>query len=244
MSFINPNDPAANSNQRIPPLSLPSEYPYVEFSQYRDGSWERRDVFHGNEGVAHGHITGTYVEHASDGGGRQLIANNFHHYTTGGHTETVDKNQHNKVGGSVVDQHTQDHYTEHGGDKIHVVAGEGINAYNGVNFTHSTAGHHHSSSGDHVSDFNDGNHHHNVAGDSVKFIGGTKYECISKEKGTYLPTGNYDIRLDSGKFQLSTGSDIIIKSSTSITLQVGNQQIIISPSGIVINASNVSINQV
>jgi len=244
LPFINPNDPAANSNQRIPPLSLPGTYPYVEMSQYRDGSWDRRDVTPNNEGFAHGHISGTYVEHASDGSGRQLIANNFHHYTTGGHTETVDKNQHNKIGGSVADHVSQDHYTEHGGDKMHVIGGEGIETFNGINYSHSTGGHQYSSAGDHVSDFNDGNHHHNVAGDSVKYIGGTKYEYIGEEKGTYLPKGNYDIRLDSGNFQLSTGSNITIKSSTSITLQVGSQSIVISPSGITINGSAINMNQV
>ena len=238
-------DPASNTNQRSPPLAYPGSYPYVEFEQKRDGSWIRHDVTPNNENYSFGHISGSFHSHTPQNGGHNvMVTGDQHEYVAQGKSETVDRNQHNKVGGSVVDQHTQDHYTEHGGDKIHAVGGQGINVHNGIHFSHSTAGHQYSSAGDHVSDFNDGNHHHNVAGDSVKYIGGTKYEYIGEEKGTYLPNGNFDIKCDSGKYQLSTGSDIIIKSATSITLQVGSTTIIINSNGVTINASNVSFNQV
>ena len=39
--------------------------------------------------------------------------------------------------------------------------------------------------------------------------------------------GNYDVRVDGGKTQIYSGSDIIITSGTTITLNVGSTSIVI-----------------
>lgn len=230
-------DPASNTNQRLPPLTLPGEYPYVRMFQYRDGSWWRQDEYPGNEGYARGHISGTFYEHSPLGGHKSLTTGQKHEYVTQGASETVDQNQHNKIGGSTVDHVTSDHYAEHGSDRMHATGGDRIHAVGGIKFDHATHGTQQTSTGDHVSDHNDGNHHINVDGDYVRYTGGTKYDYVGGEYGIYLPTGNFDIKLDKGKYQIHCGSDIIIKSDTKITLQVGNSSIVITPTDINIIAS-------
>ena len=57
-----PNGQDKTLNQRIPDLQLPGVYPYVEFTQFRDGSWERRCVEAGFESQSSGHVLGNYEE--------------------------------------------------------------------------------------------------------------------------------------------------------------------------------------
>jgi hypothetical protein len=236
----NPDDPAHNTNQRLPTLSLPGTYPYVRMYQFRDGSWWRQDETPGAEHYSRGHISGTFYEQTVLGGTKSLSTQDGHHYSAR-LTTTVDSNHHNKVGGSEVHQMTQDTFSEHGGDKIHAVGGAHTALSGGLHFSYAQSGTQVASSGDDVSDHNDGNHHHNVLGDAVKYIGGTKYESIGGEYGIHIPAGNMDIKIDNGQCQITCGSNITINSMTAITLNVGSSSILITPNKITITSAAVAI---
>jgi hypothetical protein len=236
LSDLLPNDPAANTNQRAPGLSLPgnlgvnnSPYPYVDFWQSRSGNWTRHDETPGNIGYAHGHVSGTYEEKTPLSGHTSLTVNTHHHYVGAGSTATTEANHDHKLGGSHVQRVGGDHYGEHAGDQMHAIGGDTIHATGGIHFHHATGGTQQTSTGDHSSDHNDGHHHINIAGDHVSYIGGVKYESVSQDKGTYLSNGNMDINVS---------KNYNVQSNTQITIKVGSSVITILPQSIVVHDGN------
>jgi hypothetical protein len=249
--ILNKNDPAHNLNQRLPDLQLPGDYPYVRHFQFRDGSWTRQDETPGSESYSRGHITGTFTEHTVTGGYKSHTAGSSHHYTTEGTTETTDLNRHGKVGSSTVHQIGADHYQEHFNDSMHSIGKSNIQLNGGTKYQHSTGKIEQSSTEDWVTDHNDGHHHHNVDGDHVQYTGNNMYDYIGGEKGTYLPKGNFDIKVTKGKYQVLTGDtinvqskkDIKIESDTKITLKVGSSTIVIEPSKITITSGEIDFSK-
>ncbi len=233
MSNLNPADPAQNTNQRSPPLTLPSvaavgnsASPYIRFSQYRDGSWCRADEYPNNSSYSRGHISGTFMEHTALSGTQEFVVNTHHHYVGGGKTTTSDQNHDNKLGGSHVDRITSDRYAEHGGDQMHAIGGDVIHAVGGILFQHATNGTQVTSTGDHVSDHNDGSHYVNVANDHIQYNQGVKYTYVGSESGYYVPNGNHDTNVR-GKTNFTSGQQI--------TLQVGSTIITINGSSVIIH---------
>ena len=219
----------------------PGQYPYVRFTQFRDGSATRVDETPGNESQAQIHKLGSFEEVDNSGGHKHLKVGQSFDYSALGHTSTVDSNIHERVGGGKVSQVSGDSHVEHAGSMTLAVGNNVTHAIGGVHFTHATGGIHQSSSGDNVTDFNDGNHHHNVKGDAIKFIGGTKYENISGECGTYVPNGNFDVT-SGGNVQF-TCANFTVNSQGGITLNAGGNIIINSPYGqILINVNGITIN--
>lgn len=229
MSTYNPNDPAANTNNRLPDLTLPGEYPYVRFYQYRDGSWERQDEFPGNEGWSKGHISGTYIEHTPLGGTKHFSTNTHHEYIVGGHSQTAELNHDVKIGASVVNRISADHYSEHGNDHITALGGDHVHVTGGSSFLHATNGTQVTSTGDHVSDHNDGSHHVNIAGDDIKFTGGVKYTYANSDIGEYAPNGNKDSNV---------GVNYNIQAGNTITIKVGSSVITVQGQSITIHDGN------
>jgi hypothetical protein len=204
----------SNTNVRMPELMTPGEYPYVRFTQFRDGSWRREDETPNNESQGFGHILGTFEETDNSSGHKHLKVGQSFHYAALGHTDTVDYNSHNKTGGSTVGQVSQDHHQEHGGDRWHATYGDNIHATRGLHYSHGTGGVSHSSTGDKVSDHNDGNDHHNVQGDQISFVGGVKYENVNSESGSFVG-GNHDM-LVNGNFQQTTNKTMKLNANQSI----------------------------
>ena len=236
MSQLLPNDPAANTNQRAPGLSLPgnsgvnnSPYPYVDFWQSRSGNWTRHDETPGNIGYAHGHVSGTYEEKTPLSGHTSLTVNTHHHYVGAGSTQTTDANHDFKLGGSHVNHIGMDHYSEHAGDHMHAIGGDTIHASGGMHFQHATGGTQQTSTGDHTSDHNDGHHHINIAGDHIQYIGGVRYESVGQDKGTYVPNGNFDVNVS---------NNYNMQSNTQITIKVGKSIITVLPTSIIVHDGN------
>lgn len=236
MSDLLPNDPAANTNQRAPGLSLPgnlgvnnSPYPYVDFSQSRSGNWTRHDETPGNIGYAHGHVSGNYEEKTPLSGHTELTVNTHHHYVGSGSTATSEGNHDFKLGGSHVNHIGMDHYAEHAGDRMHAIGGDTIHASGGMHFHHATGGTQTTSTGDHTSDHNDGHHHINIAGDHIQYVGGVKYLSVSQDYGIHVPNGNFDHQ---------TSNNHNIQSNTQVTIKVGSSIITILPTSIVVHDGN------
>ncbi len=210
----------SNTNVRFPQLMAPGEYPYVRFTQFRDGSWERTDETPNNESQALGHKLGSHEETDNSSGHKHLKVGQSFEYAAQGHTSTVDFNSHNKIGGSTVSQVSQDHHEEHGGDKWQAVYGDNIHAVKGLHYTHGSGGISHSSVGDKVTDHNDGNDHHNIQGDHVVFVGGVRYENVNSEYGVYIG-GNYDV-MANGKFQITTNQNYQLNAKANVNISTSN----------------------
>jgi hypothetical protein len=220
------NEP--NYNKRVPDLSPPGQYPYVEFWQFRDGSWTRRDVTPGSETHAHGHITGSFHETDVHGSHKHFQVGMKHDYTVAGHTSTVEMNQHRKHGGSTVDQTSADHFSEHGKDHMRAKGGDTLDASGGIHFHHASQGTQITSSGDHTTDHNDGNHHVNILGDHVTFLGGTKYQQVGAEYGVYTPNGNIDF-MTSKQAQIRAAANINHLTTANFVVNAGaNTQLTLS----------------
>jgi uncharacterized protein (DUF2345 family) len=78
-----------------------------------------------------------------------------------------------------------------------------------------------------------GDQHTSITGDKVDAIVGNKMNIVKGEFGINVQGGgNFDLKVDSGKLQLSSANELTVKSTTKITLAVGNNKIVISPAGI------------
>jgi hypothetical protein len=252
---VNANDPSTNKNQRLPPLTMPGSYPYVEFHQGRSGSWWRRDETPSNEGYSYGHVSGSFHEQNPDGDHKALSSGQEHSYVTQGSTRTVDMNHHEKIGGSTAHQISADHYSEHGNDHMSAIGGDTIHATGGIHFHHATGGTQQTSTGDHVSDHNDGNHHINIEGDHIQYTGGTKYASIGAEYGVYVPNGNIDHTSSGNNQSRANNVNIIAQNNTtincvnftvnatsSILLNVSGNQIQINAMGMTIITATGNVN--
>jgi len=142
---------------------------------------------------------------------------------------------------------------------MHAIGGHHTVSSGGVHFSFADSTEV-ASTGNHVTDHNDGNHYVNMSNDFVTYIGGTKYESIGGEYGIHLTNGNMDIKLDNGNYQINSSanvfvtsgaqvvvnasSNILITSLSGVTIKVGSQSIVITTSGITFNGSAISFNQV
>jgi len=240
-----------DKNQKLPDLANNGTYPYVDFYQFRDGSWHRQDSTPGSESLGWGHKTGSYHEFASDGSWKHFSTNTVHNYNQGGTTSTTEGNHHTKIAGSSVKQTDGDHHSEHGGTVSGAVGQSVISVSGASGYQHAKHGNEQSSSGDTVT-AHDGSIHHSTDGDSIEFISGVRYEHCASEKGSYVE-GNYDIKVN-GNYQLAcqnftvkasgtttinaqtvtiktAAGDIMVESSGKITLKADGGDIDLTASG-------------
>lgn len=233
----------SDKNVKIPNLANNGSYPYVDFSQFRDGSWYRQDSTPNNESIAFGHKKGSFHEFGPDGSWKHFSTNTVHNYNQGGTSETTEGNHHSKIGGSSATQTDGDHHSENGGTVTNAVGQGTIHVSGGSQFFHATNGIEHSTSGD-TATTHDGNIHHSTDGDNIEFTSGVSYEHVGSEKGLYVQ-GNYDIKVD-GNYQVScknftinastvtiktSAGDIIIESSGKITIKADGGDVIVNASG-------------
>jgi len=227
----------SNTNSRLSQLNPPgaNAYPYIEFTQYRDGSWKRKIVYPGRESTSHGDMNGSFWESDPNGSKKDHTIADRWEYTQHGKTQTVEANHDSKIGGSDTKYVSQDEYSEHGNDLMKAIAGSVIHAAGGTTFIHSTKGTQIASTGDHVTDHNDGSHHINIANDHVTFVGNNRYDFVQNEFGVFVSNGNMDFNVNK-KANIQSNEDFTIKSNTSVTIQVGNSAIVVNSMGITIQA--------
>ena len=226
--------PASNTAIRGPALQQPGQYPYIDFTQFRSGSFEREDSTPGSESHAKGHRGGSFEETGVDGSHRHFSVGPKHEYNQSGKTDTTELNQHSKTGGGTVSQIQGDSHSENAGSKLHAIGGDTVHVSAGMHYQHATGGNQQTSTGDLVTDHNEGSQHHNIEGDHVTFIGGTKYQQIGGEYGVFVSNGNYDL-MASGNIQF-TCQNFTVNAASSITLNTPYGTILINNQGITITS--------
>ena len=208
-------------NQRIPDLQLPCGYPYIQFTQHRDGSWERQCVESGFESRSHGHVNGSFEELDYLGSHKSLHIGVLHTYTMGGKTTSVEGNHDEKIGGGTVAYTGGDSHSEQGGGQTKGVHGDVITATGGSTEHYPVGNYTLAPAGDSVHDTNDGSEHKNILGDHIRFTGGVKYDSVGSEHGLFVPNGNSDTNVGKN-LNLQSGQQITIKVGSSIITVLGN----------------------
>lgn len=229
----------ADDNQKLPDSDVTWEYPWNQVRQTAGGHETHYNSTPGKESHREFHPGGTYHETSTNGKRVALTANKDYKVVSEGASKAV---------GGAKDEHTKGgnrHNTEGGvhseiaKDKSGGLFGALAEVIKGMAYQHTKGPKTEIREGGTLQDNNDGDNHHNVLGDKVTFIQGTKYEQISGEHGTHLPSGNMDVQLDSGKYRMKTGNDILIESDTKITFKVGSSTIVMEPGKVTITASEI-----
>ena len=157
-------------------------------------------------------------------------------YTAGGSSEQVDGNR---------DTNTESTSNENvGGDKA---CGVKKNNFTGANkniggtsqgsFINDTNGTTYKTSKGDVVSSHVGSNYESLEGDNVKAITGNKINIINGgEYQTHVQGGNMDTRVESGKYKIYSGDEMIITSAVKITLKVGSSEIIIDNGEITIKS--------
>jgi hypothetical protein len=74
-------------------------------------------------------------------------------------------------------------------------------------------------------------------GDYVNNTTGNRADLVNGEFAMNIQGGNMDIQVDSGKFRVKSGAELIVESDVTITIKVGSNVITINQAGITINAA-------
>jgi hypothetical protein len=222
-------------NVKHPKIPYQGTYPNLHVSQGADGHQIIRSLEPGKESYFEVQPSGSYEGHYQDGTSVSVGVGKSYEYGGDGKSSTIDGHHDAKVSGTMRTNSDGGRSSETAGDQYSGGSGTSINGTNDSAMTHSTGDIFHTSEGNHVTDHT-GHVHHNVTGDLVSSVKGNKMEIINGEWGINSQDGNVDIQVDGGKFRLFDVGDILIESTTKITLKVGTSTIVITPSTIEIMA--------
>jgi hypothetical protein len=201
-----------------------------------------------NVGGIHAHVTadGNYSTDMYDAagnhnkavhGGMKLSANS--------RTKTITGHEDIGVGGGVRENFGTGHFKSVGtGSSYAAIDGPHITASAQNHMSLSPGGDgHHAMSGDQSFVVQNGGIHHSVDQDFTVTALGVVHHAAGKEYSIQVDgneghtSGNSVSFTSNNKFIVNAVSDITITSTTSITLQVGQSSIVITPTGITINTS-------
>jgi len=229
---------ADNYNVKHPIITFDGTYPYLHVTSDAAGGQILKSIQPGMESHFEVQPSGSYHGHAADGSKVEVTANGHWQYHGNGHSTTTDGNHDHKVSGVTRQNHDGGKSTEVNGDDYHGGAGHKIIGTADTQYHHSSGDVFNTVDGNLVAD-RVGDVHENIFGDHVKQITGNRFDMISGEWGINSQDGNVDMQIDNGKLRIKSSGNILINSDSTITLQVGSQTIVITSSGITINASAV-----
>ena len=228
-------------NQKHPKIVYDGVYPNLFVTQRADGSQEIRSMEPGKESYFTIEPSGNYQGHGPNGENVIVSVGKTHEYKADGHSLTTDGHSDVKISGTSRVNIDGSSSAETAGAENKSVGENSVNVSKGSTFQSSSSGDSYiSTKGDKVSS-HEGDKHENITGDVVMQITGNKLELLSGEYGLHLSSGNMDTQLDSGSYRLKVSQNIIIESTTSITLKCGSSNILIEPSKITITTSEVDI---
>ena len=195
----------------------------------------------GSESLFHVLPTGNYSGYGPDGAEVNVTVGKQHKYNADGHSATTDGHQDSKVSGTKRDTTKGGHHAETAGNQYTAGGGTKIESTKDSQINQSEGDGFHVTEGNMVTDHT-GSVNHNYTGDLVQQVTGNKVDMIKGEYGVNVSDGNYDIQIDGGKARMWASDDILIESTTKITLKVGGSTIVIEPSVITIKSAKVDIN--
>jgi len=233
------DNPTPDYNVKHPKLPFLGEYPYLHVTQDAGGGQILKSIFPGSEALFHIHTTGSYEGHGPDGAKVQVTVGKTHEYHGDGKSSTVDGHHDVKVSGTTRSNHDGGMHSEVNGDHYKSGSGHQVHSTNDTQVHHTNADKFEIIEGNHVI-YRSGDVHENITGDHMVNILGNKVDVLNGEWGINSQDGNVDVQVDNGTLTANVSSDVMIRSYSSITLQVGKNTIVIDENGITITASAVS----
>jgi type VI secretion system secreted protein VgrG len=228
-------------NNAHPKIPFKGTYPNLWVTQRADGSQEIRSLEPGQESFFVVQPTGNYTGHGPDGAEIKVTVGKQHSYNADGTSQTTDGHTDTKISGSNRSSIAGSDHSETAGNKYSGGGGVCVVGTKGSQITHSDGDVFHVSEGNIVTDHT-GSVNHNYTGDFVDQVNGNKVNMIKGEYGVNISEGNYDMQIDAGKARMWASDDILIESTSKITLKVGGSTIVIEPSVITIKSAKVDIN--
>jgi len=249
--------PPSNINVKLPPQPNPlagratHDYPMISGETKPNG----HTSFWSQFGDAASHFsaeigfTGAYK--VIENGAKKIVHSleNAVGYNYGkGQSNHQDGHQDNNSEGNTNNNTKNDHALKAGGDSYKGSGGVEQNGTGGDgSFNNNTGGStFETTSGDHVKQ-HDGHIHTNIKGDEVHAVVGNKYHTVKGDHGHYVQSGNYDIKVESGKtrFDIAQNLSLLSRDQVNITADGGTGSVNISGTGSVnITAANKIILQV
>ena len=178
---------------------------------------------------------GFSVEEHSHDGHSSRIQHGDHHEAVQGRTADTTGHHDERTQGGHRNQNNSEHH-ETGGDSTKATDGshQQTSSSSAKNYTKGD-GHHHMQ-GDQAFSVEEGGVHYNVAKDFVIMSTGDAIHLDSKKELSFRADGNETHDIGGLITIKSRGGDITVESPSSITFQVGQNSIIITPNGISLNA--------
>lgn len=165
-------------------------------------------------------------------------------YTAGGSSEQVDGHVDKSVSSTYRTNVKGDRSDSSGRNNINLTAGQVITAEGPTikrNYPGSDTISFNSSGGDVVQEHT-GNYHESYEKDLVSSVSENYILMVKNgDLATHIQSGNYDTQVK-GKTRLFSEDEILIESSTKITIKVGSSTIVVGPSGITINSDRIDLN--
>jgi hypothetical protein len=178
---------------------------------------------------------GFSVEEHSHDGHSSRIQHGDHHEAVQGRTADTTGHHDERTKGGHRNQNNGSHHEE-GSDSTKAVDGshQQASSSSAKNYTQGD-GHHHMQ-GDQAFSVEEGGVHYNVSQDFTITASTGNMSYATNE--LFFNAQGSEAHMVTNKYSLESGSDILIKSQTSITLQVGQNSIVITPSGITIKSQH------
>jgi uncharacterized Fe-S cluster protein YjdI len=172
------------------------------------------------------------------------LAHEVRKYIGGGSSEQVDGNKDTNTE-STSNENVRGEKSSGVGENNYAGAKKNIGGTSQGSFINDTNGTTYKTSKGDVVSSHVGSHYESLEGDNVKAITGNKIDIINEgEHQVHVQGGNMDTRVESGKYKIYSGDEMIITSATKITLKVGSSEIIIDNGEITIKSSAVKFEKV
>lgn len=187
------------------------------------------------------------VQYHPEAGEQRTVMNRGRvaNYTAGSVSNNVDGHVDQRVRSTMRTNVNGDSAMQVGRNNSYAVAGEFVESVSGTRTSRVNQGSesmtYNSSAGDVVNEHT-GNYHEAFQKDLVTSV--TKNAIFLVNEGDYaihVQAGNYDSHIKE-KARLYADNDILIESKTKITLKVGNSTIVMTPTGIDMDADRIDLN--
>jgi len=220
--------PPSNINVKLPPQPNPlagratHDYPMISGETKPNG----HTSFWSQFGDAASHFsaeigfTGAYK--VIENGAKKIVHSleNAVGYNYGkGQSNHQDGHQDNNSEGNTNNNTKNDNACKAGGDSYHGAAGDDLGGTGGNGSLNNNTGGStfETTNGDHVKQ-HDGHIHTNIKGDEVHAVVGNKYHTVKGDHGHYVQSGNYDIKVESGKTRFDIAQNLSLLSHDQVNI--------------------------
>lgn len=184
------------------------------------------------------HHDGTF-EHKEASGLSNILVKESRRYVSGGDSNNSDGHSANHSQSSRVVDTKLDHGQSSGGDVYSGNGGKSIGGSKEGGYEHTDGDRICTSKGS-IIQSHEGNLHSSFEGDQISTVIGTHYHTVVGEYGINVQDGNFDLKVNSGKLNITSSDILSISSDTKIVLTKGSSSIIMEDGKITFKAQEIA----